>query len=110
MEANEFLKEVEKIQREKSTVDLDRWLSGFKDLQLEMAKKIIVFARYFDSIPSELREKYIETLLTTLDSVPLELKVTTSATLREKLTSLIPSIDSPSKEKLTSALEKHVLT
>jgi len=109
----EFLREIETIEPTESNEDINMWMSNYKDLEknlkMEKAKRLLFFARYFDSTPLEVRDKYIEALLAILSLVPEDLKISTSATLKEKLIDITQSIDNPFQEKLRSALEKHVL-
>ncbi len=107
MDANEFIQELERLQNEPSFGDFDRWLNNYRELKKEMDLKILIFARYFDSIPLELKNKYIDILYKTLDSVPQDLKVTASASLKEKLHDITESIDQDRQENLRSLLEKH---
>jgi hypothetical protein len=108
MQTFDFLTEVEKSLKQQAEVDIERWLNSAKDLQIEMASRLLFFARHFDSIPKELGDKYVEALLTTLESMPIDLKLPASMALREKLMALTDSLDKDSKQKLKFELQRHL--
>jgi hypothetical protein len=109
MQPFEFLSEVEKSLKSQAEGDIERWLNSVKDLQVEMASRLLFFARHFDSVPTELGDKYVEALLTTLESMPRDLRLPTSAALREKLIALTGSLDNDSQRKLKFELDRHLV-
>ncbi len=110
MNTFEFVLELEKAAEKGSTDEIERWLEGSKDLQLQYTESLVFLARYLDSIPVEFKEKYVKTLLSALELVPEDFKVKTSSMLKEKLLALIDSIDdNTQKSKLRKALEQHTI-
>jgi hypothetical protein len=109
MKTSEFPSELEKALRDESVAEIDRWLRGYKDLQREMGLKVVYLARYFESIPEELKPKYLEALLCALESVPRDVRISTTTTLSERLMELAQSVrDEKLKARLNDALQRYI--
>ena len=109
METYNFSSELEKALKGRAG-ELDRWFSGFRELQTEMAARLVFLARYYDEIPSELTSKYVEALVSTFESLPDDCTINTSAVLREKLSDFVQSIEKDTdKTKVREILERHLV-
>jgi len=109
MEAYNFPSELEKVLKG-NTGELDRWLTSFRELQTEMAARLVFLARYYDEIPNELTSKYIQALVSTFESLPDDCTINTSTVLREKLSDFVQSIEKDGdKAKVREILEKHLV-
>lgn len=109
METCSFPSELEKSLKGHAG-ELDRWLSSFRELQAEMAARLVFLARYYDEIPSELTSKYVEALVTTFESLPGDCTINTSAVLREKLSDFVQTIEKDSdKARVQQLLERHLV-
>lgn len=90
--------------------ELDRWLSSFRELQAEMAARLVFLARYHEEIPSELTAKYVETLVTTFESLPDDCTINASTVLREKLYDFIQTIEKDAdRTRVQQLLERHLV-
>ena len=111
MKTVEFSADLEKALEKGSTMEIDRWLRGFKDLQTEMAGRLLFLARYLDSIPDELNVKYVDALLSALEAIPGETRIRTSTIIMERLLALVESLESPEERtRLRETIEKHTAT
>lgn len=109
METYNFPSELEKALKGQ-TGELDRWLSSFRELQTEMAARLVFLARYYDEIPSELTSKYVEALVSTFESLPGDCTINTSTVLREKLSDFVQSIEKDAdKTRVRKILERHLV-
>jgi len=108
MANSEFSTDLEKALEKGSTGEIVRWVRSFRQLQTEMAGKLLFLARHLDSIPTEVRAKYIDELITALEAVPDEARIRTSIELKEKLEALADSIEQVTeKARLRTAIEMH---
>ena len=109
MRPYEFPTELEKALGTTRASEIERWLRSFKDLQREMDLKLLYLARYFESIPESLKPKYLETLVSVLESVPHNVKISTTVALSDRLNALTQTLnDDGFKHKLRTALEKNL--
>lgn len=109
MRPYEFPTELEKALGSTRASEIERWLRSFKDLQREMDLKLLYLARYFEAIPESLKPQYLETLVSVLESVPNNVKISTTAALSDRLNALAQALsDEGFKRKLRAALEKNV--
>jgi hypothetical protein len=109
METCSFPSELEKSLKGQ-VGELDRWLSSFRELQAEMAARLVFLARYHEEIPSELTSKYVEALVTTFESLPDDCTINTSTVLREKLYDFVQNIEKEAdKKRVQQLLERHLV-
>lgn len=109
MRPYEFPSELEKALGTTRAGEIERWLRSFKELQREMDLKLLYLARYFEAIPESLKTKYLETLISVLESVPNNVKISTTAALNDRLNALEQEMkDEEFKHKLRNALEKNL--
>lgn len=109
METCNFPSELEKALKGQAG-ELDRWLSSFRELQTEMAARLVFLARYYDEIPRELTSKYVEALVSTFESLPDDCTINTSTVLREKLSDFVQSIEKDAdKTRVREILERHLV-
>jgi hypothetical protein len=110
MRTFDFASELKKAVKEGSTGEIDRWLESFRDLQAQYTGSLVFLARYIDTIPTELKEKYVEALLDALESASDDIQIKTSGTLKNRLMALTDSQTQPSlKKRLRAALEQHTI-